>query len=228
MLQLFANIGLTRRTTNFGRIGAATFVCLLTACRAETPKPQTPMTSADSQRQHIAEVVAAGGVVDSILPIAVQIERFREGLPSPGDTLRSASPTRKALIDRWAKALAKSDTADLRAMVIDRAEFAWLYYPGSAMSLPPYEAPPQLLWGQIMASSNEGARGLAKRFEGKPLTVRSVTCPQKPSIEGKNFLHQRCSVSVVSGGVVVDEGRLFGTIVERDGRFKFLGYANSM
>ena len=90
-----------------------------------------------------AEVVAAGGVVDSILPIAEQLRRFRGTLP-PTDTLRYASPSPEALVSRWAAAIAKNDTTDLNAMIMDRNEFAWLYYLDSPMSKPPKAAPPSV------------------------------------------------------------------------------------
>jgi hypothetical protein len=43
--------------------------------------------------------------------------------------------------------------------------------------------------------------------------------------EGENRLHERCEVRVNAAGTPT---RLFGTILERDGRFKFLGYANPL
>ena len=129
------------------------------------------MSSADSQAAHIRDVVAAGGVVDSILPIDEQLRRFRADLREQPDTLRHASASIDALVRRWGNAVATRDTADLNAMTLDRAEFAWLYYPGSKLSKPPYEAPPQLLWGQIMSNSNSGAQQLLARFGGARFAI---------------------------------------------------------
>lgn len=191
----------------------------LSACGAAAP--------ANDQQQHIQEVVAAGGVVDSVLPIAVQLARFRVGVGET-DTLRHASTSIDALVARWADAIAARDSVALNAMVLDRAEFVWLYYPGSPMSLPPYEAPPQLLWGQIMAASNEGARALMKQFGGKPLAIRQFRCPAAPLAQSGNLLHQSCVVSLRAAGHVLPAQRYFGTVVERDKRFKFLGYSNAL
>jgi len=194
-------------------------VILLAACKTEAP--------ADFQQQHIKDVVAAGGVVDSILPIAVQLDRFRVGIDRL-DTLRHSSANIDALVARWAKAVATSDTVELNHMLVDRAEFAWLYYPNSAMSKPPYEAPPQLLWGQILASSNEGTTSMLNKFGGKPLEARKVTCPDAPVNENGSLLHQRCAVQLIADGKLLPANSYFGTIVERDKRFKFLGYANKL
>ena len=198
---------------------------VLAACQGPPDGVRTPpRTAADSQAAHVAAVAAAGGTVDSILPVAEALARFRDGLDRV-DTLRHAATSREALVDRWAQAVAASDTAALNALLLDRAEFAWLYYPGSRMSLPPYEAPPGLLWGQLLASSNEGAAQVLRRLGGGPFRVTELRCPAPPVTEGRNRLHERCDVRV---GAERGVTRLFGTILERDGRFKFLGYANPL
>jgi len=202
------------------------FVCTVSACLAEESTPAVQQTAADSQAAHVQAVVAAGGVVDSILPIAEHLRRFRAGLPET-DTLRSASTSIKALVERWAKAVSRRDTVDLNAMVVDRAEFAWLYYPGSKLSKPPYEAPPELLWSQFLTNSDGGARRLLTRFGGAALVVQSVSCPSIET-ENSNRLHERCVVRLKAGETISGPMELFGTILERDGRFKFVGFANRL
>jgi len=201
------------------------FLCLcstLAACGETVPR-----TAADSQAAHVREVVAAGGVVDSILPVAEHLKRFRATLNRQPDTLSGASPSLDSLAKRWARAVAERDTAAFDAMVIDAAEFAWLYYPDSKMSKPPYEAPPGLLWGQILSSSNDGARAVLKVLGGRPIRVVGVQCPT-PTVEGVNRLYERCTVRVRSGNAAPQEGRYFGTVLEREGRFKFIGLANEL
>lgn len=190
------------------------------ACKADNPM--------EDQQQHIKDVVAAGGVVDSILPIAVHLERFRKDLgPSP-DSLIHASSSVESLVEHWVTAVAKNDTAALNRMVMNRAEFAWFYYPESKMSKPPYEAPPELFWGQLLGSSDEGARGALKALGGKPVRLKKLNCPNAPTIEGSNRLHEGCAVTLQVGGSTLSEGVYFGTILERDHRFKFVGYSNRM
>ncbi|MBA3918260.1 MAG: hypothetical protein C0516_06715 [Gemmatimonas sp.] len=184
-------------------------------------------TAADSQAAHVAEVAAAGGVVDSILPMAEQLRRFREGMTAP-DGLRSAEGSRDALAARWLRAIAESDTTTLNALLLDRAEFAYLYFPSSPMATPPYEAPPQLLWGQILASSNDGLPKMLRRFAGKSLSAPTLSCPDSGVVEGENRTWSRCELSFRVNGAETVRGRFFGTIVERGGRFKFLGYANEL
>lgn len=183
------------------------------------------LTEAEKQVEHVKEVVAAGGVVDSMLPVAEALRRFRDSLPKV-DTLRHASDTRAALVARLADAITRRDTADLNAMVLNRAEYAWIFYEESPLSRPPYEAPPGLLWGQILTTSDEGIRQLMTRLGGKPLEVSGLACPNAPEREGRNTLYKRCTVRFTARGEPPLEGNLFGSIIERDGRFKFVGLGN--
>ncbi|MGV3707673.1 MAG: hypothetical protein ACO1Q7_02450 [Gemmatimonas sp.] len=205
------------------RAAVGTAALLLAACQ---DKPAASDPKAD-QQQHIDSVVAAGGKVDSILPIAEQIRRFQSDIADKPDTLRHASPTIKHLVMRWTIAIASNDTAALNSMLIDRAEFAYLFYPTSRMSKPPYEAPPQLLWGQILQTSEDGARKLLNAFGGASFKVGATRC-QPPTPEGRNMLHEGCLLQVETLNTRAAEGIFFGTIVERDGRFKFLSYANGL
>jgi hypothetical protein len=215
---------LVRRTRGYP-CAAFAFAAALSACGEPGERPLR--TAADSQAAHVAEVAAAGGVVDSILPMDEQLRRFREGMTAP-DGLRNAETSRDALVIRWLSAISASDTATLNALLLDRAEFAYLYFPSSPMVAPPYEAPPQLLWGQILASSNEGLPKMLSRFAGKPLSAPTLSCPDSGVVEGDNRTWSRCELSFRVNGAETVRGRFFGTIVERGGRFKFLGYANEL
>jgi hypothetical protein len=186
-----------------------------------------PRTAADSQAAHIAEVVAAGGTVDSILPIEELLRRFRDGLPVT-DSLHHAASSRDGLVRQFLKAVSGSDTVTLNRLVLDRSEFAYLYYPTAAISKPPYEAPPQLLWGQILQASNDGLPRVLTRAAGQSLELARVACADSIVSEGTNRLHNNCLLTVRIGTGAPAEARWFGTIIERDGRFKFLGYANPL
>lgn len=183
---------------------------------------------ADSQRDHVDSVAASGGTVDSAHSSAERLRRFRVTVADHPDTLRRASPTLDHLVQRWAAAVQDRDTAALNAMVLDRAEFAWLFYPSTRLAQPPYEMPPALLWEQVLANSDDGAKKTLQRFGGRPLVVRSVRCPAPVDTEGTNLVRQGCLVLLRSASDTVPEDRYFGTIIERDGRFKLLGFSNKL
>lgn len=193
----------------------------LLACAKE---PTPAEREAAKQAEHVREVVAAGGVVDSILPVAEALRRFRAPIPRT-DTLLHASPSVQALVQRLAHSLQTRDTADLAAMIMTQAEFAWLFYEESPLSKPPYEAPPGLLYGQLLSASDKGARELLERFGGSAVRVSALSCPD-PETEGRNQLYKRCTATFSAPGKKTLTGNLFGTIIARDGRFKLLSYAN--
>jgi hypothetical protein len=115
----------------------------------------------------------------------------------------------------------RHDTADLRAMVMSRAEFAYLYYPHTQYTRRPYELPPELLWFQIGQNSEKGIVRVLRRLGGQPLGVRSTKCEDEPEKVGPTRLWNRCLVRRAGA-----EERLFGSIMELDGRYKFVSYAN--
>jgi hypothetical protein len=164
------------------------------------------------------------GIVDSALPPEEAMRRFREGLPVV-TRLEHGARSRDALVQRFARAVERRDTADVRAMVLSRAEFAHLYFPSSALSRPPYQQPPALAWFLILANSQKGISRVFERHAGRPLGLRSYACKEPPRRDGENVVWDGCRLQLDSSGRVLTR-RLFGSIIERDGRYKFLSYAN--
>jgi hypothetical protein len=167
------------------------------------------------------------GVVDSVVPRTVALSRFRAGLDSV-DALQGGAPSRDALVRAFVTALERSDTAAFQALLMSRAEFAWVYYPTNPQGLPPYDLSPELYWFLVDGRSRTGiARALEERG-GRRLHVTGHTCDPTPSVEGRNRIYGPCVVRRVQApGDTVAE-RLFGPIIERDGRFKFVSFANKL
>lgn len=172
-----------------------------------------------------AESVPAGRgtgdyVIDSILPPEEELRRFRAGLPAPA-ALEGGATSREALVRRFMDRLAARDTAALRAMTLTRAEFAHLVYPGSMYTRPPYRTPPGLVWLQLTHATGKGLRRLM-RADAVTGTYDGHTCHEPPVRDGRARLWRGCRVALRSDapqGPV--QARLFGVIVEVDGRLKF-------
>jgi hypothetical protein len=169
---------------------------------------------------------SAARQVDSAIPIEEALRRFREGLRQP-KSLQGGFTSRERLVRSFVRALEARDTAALGRMALGMAEFALFYYPSSPMSRRPYELAPGLLWFQLQGESNRGASLLLAERAGRPLGYLGHTCGQ-PRTEGENRLHPYCGLRRVSEtGDMVTE-RLFGLIIERDGKYKFVSYANRL
>ncbi|HEX8848652.1 MAG TPA: hypothetical protein VF761_03880 [Gemmatimonadaceae bacterium] len=174
-----------------------------------------------------ASSAPVAGVVDSALPISELERRFRVGLDSVSTLDSGAAPSRDAVVTRFVRALETRDTARLRSMAITRAEFAYLYYPSTIYVRPPYETGPETLWRLMAARSASGLSRVVARVGGAPIRMLGYDCDATPKIEGANRYHEQCYLRYRrTAADSVERRRLFGSIMERDGRFKFVGYAN--
>lgn len=151
-----------------------------------------------------------------------ELAAFRSTLGTPPATLDGPA-SRDSLLSEFAHALAKRDTARLTSLQISRAEFAYLYYPDSRLSKPPYELDPETMWQQIELQRVRGMQRLLMRYGGRSLRLRSTQC-QPPERQNRVVIHE-CSVVT---GATGEPKQLFGSILERDGRFKFVGFANHL
>lgn len=163
--------------------------------------------------------------VDSILPIPLLLDRFRTEVPQV-HSLANASESREALVRRFVHALAQQDTAGLHAMQMSSAEFAWLYYPESEFTRPPYELAPEHVLLLIDQNSRKGLTRMLRRIAGNSLTYAGHDCPAEPRRREHDNLWEGCTVRLRNADGSEESLRLFGTIWERDGRWKFVSYAN--
>jgi hypothetical protein len=217
-------------------MAAATIVAAVLAgslaCRpAESASVDSTRAARDDSialaRQDSINRAQPGYIVDSILPIEEALRRFRAGLGAPARELGGGAPSRDALIHAFAQALGSRDTVALKSLLLTRAEFAWLLYPESPYTAPPYRQAPDIVWLQLTMSGSTGFTRLVQRMGGRTLAFRTSQCPDAPVQMGANRLWRNCTVRLDSAGVRRDM-RLFGPIIERNGRFKFVNLANDL
>lgn len=190
----------------------------LSACRREAP----PL--ADAQKPDTIR-----NIVDSIFPVEEEIRRFkaaRNGLVAT--ELDHASTSRDAVVQRYLTAVQKRDTADLRAMTLNAAEFIDLYYPTSMYSHAPYKQSPEIVWLMMQQNSDGGLRRVLDRFGGQTTHLQSYACEPEPRTEGQNRFWDECSLRFTAESKAQQSAVLFGPIIERGGRFKILSFSNSL
>ena len=169
----------------------------------------------------------ARGAIDSLVPRDTALARFREGVGRV-DGLTGGAPSRDTLIQRFVAALEAADTGALAGLVLSRAEFAWLYYPTVPEARPPYDLRPGLMWFLLEGNSAKGLRRALEELGGRPLRVVGIGCEGEPRQYGPNRIHPLCVVRRLDAPGDTVEQRLFGPIVEREGRFKFVSLANKL
>jgi hypothetical protein len=139
--------------------------------------------------------------------------------------LSGGAPTREALVRRLVRAVTLRDTTSVREMVLSRAEFAYLYYPHSPFTREPHKQMAGLVWFLTQANSSKGITRAFERLGGQALRYRAHGCNGRPKRQGPNLVWEDCIVRLTDGGTQA-EMRLFGSIIQRDGRVKFVSYAN--
>jgi hypothetical protein len=164
-------------------------------------------------------------VIDSIRPIEEEVHRFRGQVSGLPRRLEGGARSRDALVRTWVRAVERRDTLALRRLLLAAGEFIAFYYPESPFTAPPYRQAPGVRWFLMVNASSQGVTRVLRRHGGTSLGFRGYACDSAPTVLGRNRLWTRCRLRLVEGERVV-ERRLFGPILERDGRFKFLTYAS--
>jgi hypothetical protein len=164
-------------------------------------------------------------VVDSVVPIEIALERFRKDLPQPAG-LSGGATHRDTLVRHVIDALRDSDTAAFERLAVNRAEWAWLYYPTNILARPPYELPPALAWFQLQETNRKGVFRALRELGGRGLDYRGYTCNASPGVEGENRIWTGCLVTLGRDGAEPVALRIFSAILERGGRFAVLSYHN--
>ena len=192
-------------------VGALAIV--LFACRGDDPAPVMVSASNDVPVH-----------VDSIFPNAEQIRRFKAARNgAAASELSGGALSRDALVDNLRSALQQQDTSGLRALLLTPAEFIDLYYPTSMYARPPYTQSPEITWLLIEQNSKKGMHRLLERLGGAWPGIESYSCSARARVEGANRLWEECIVRLQDN----DTGqRVFGSILEHGGRYKFLSYTN--
>lgn len=189
-----------------GILPAAAFF-LLAACDRPVPASDT------------ARTYPPGYIVDSIHPPEEALRRFRAGTDSTADL--GGLPSLRELLGEFRRAATARDTLALRAIALNRREFAWVVYPESHLSRPPFRQPPEIAWMMLQQASDGGLRKLVERMP--TMTLVDARCPDSVQVEGRMRTISGCTVRIQTPDNVRDV-RLFGRVVSLNGRWKIVGY----
>ena len=182
------------------------------------------LSACSGERAAEAAQVPAGPV-DSIRPPAEALAEFQRGLP-PVDTLADGAPSRDALVAAFTAAVQGSDTAAVRALVLSRAEYAYIYFPSLQRMNPGLNMQPEVMWMLHGQESLKGITRVLRRLGGGQARLGPYACEDAPQVEGGNRYWHRCAIQVTAPDGDAAALQLFGSIVERGGRYKIVSYAN--
>jgi hypothetical protein len=184
-----------------------------TAC---APTDQTPAAAQQTATR-----------VDSAVPREVALARFR-ACCARVDSLSGGESSRDALIRRFVRSIETRDTAALRRMLLNQDEFAWLYYETTPQGRPPYNLSPGLMWFVLQGNSGKGLGRALSEYGGRSFRYVNHACDPAIAHEGGNTIVGPCTVRRVAPGGDTVAVRLFGLLLERAGRWKFITYVNKL
>lgn len=196
--------------------------------REAPPADSATVARADTvarARQDSINRAQPGYVVDSILPLDEQLRRFRVTFPEV-TTLDSDARSREAIVRQIVAAVEAGDNAKLAALAVTPAEYAWLVYPTSEHASGPMAQAPQLAWYLLSISSDVGQKRLIERMGSRALHVRGHSCATRPIRQGANEVWHDCVLIRRNEQGQEIRQRLFGALIEREGRWKVLSFAN--
>lgn len=156
---------------------------------------------------------------------AADLAAFRARIGPPPAHL-AGFRTRDSLVAAFASAVQSRDSAALRRLALTVEEYAYLYYPFAPLARPPYALDPETMWIQIGSSSDRGYVRLLRDYGGR-LGYESYRCEDRPTASGPVTLWNGCTVRHRTDGRTIAEP-LFGSIIERDGWYKFVGLSNRL
>lgn len=167
-------------------------------------------------------------VVDSILPIEEELRRFRAMVGGPRSGFEGGARSLDALARDFVSAVDRADTAALSRLKLSAREFAWLVYPTSPFTRPPYRQAPGLVWMSIDTPSHAGRVKLLQRYSGHSLGAAGLLCDHPVERQGVNRLYAGCLLELTDEDGAIIRRRLFGTIIERHGVFKIVSFDNDL
>jgi len=173
------------------------------------------------------EARTTSGAADTLHSAEESLRRFRETLFSV-DSLAPTFESREKVAGAFVAAIAANDGRGVIRTLMTRAEFAWLYYPGNPISRPPYELPAGIAWFELEGNSLAGVRRALATYGGRPVVFRDLECSGTPVLQGANRLWNGCIVLLGQEDGSDTAVRMFGSILERHGRFKLLSAANDL
>ena len=167
-----------------------------------------------------------GYVIDSVFPPEEALRRFQAEAGGVAPTvLADGALSIDALLRRYWATLVRVDSMALQPLLVSKREFAYLYFPESAE--PAAGMQPHVSW--LLLSNNSG-RGLARALAlgaGSDSVIVGTACTVQKVLAGRNLIHGPCGV-VRRLASRRDTLWITSHVIERDGVFKLLSFANEL
>ena len=156
------------------------------------------------------------------------LARFRTTVGPRPVRFEGGAPSRDSLVRAVVHAVEQADAAALSRLALSPAEFAYFYYPENPQSKPPYELQPDIMWLQMQSQSHKGSSRLLSTYGQQPLRFHTYACDSVATVIGHIRTWGHCRVTHTGPDGKPKTTALFAAIIEREGIYKILSYANEL
>jgi hypothetical protein len=137
-------------------------------------------------------------------------------------TWGSAEEASRAFLE----ALAENDFEKLRAMALGEEEFADVVWPELPSSRPNRNLPLDYAWRDLSQKSTSSLRRVAHRYGGRRFRLERVDFLGETTEYTTFAVHREARLTLIDEEGVQQRLRLFGSMIERGGRFKLFSFVN--
>ena len=141
-----------------------------------------------------------------------------------GAGLRQTFSSPEALSEAVLAALGDNDIATLRTLALDELEFRTAVWPDLPASRPERNVPFDYAWGDLHQKSNNSLRRLVARFGGRRYELVKVRFAGETTPYRSYKVHRETILDLRNEQGEAVRLALFGSILERDGKFKLFSY----
>lgn len=133
-------------------------------------------------------------------------------------------PSREAVGAAVLEALARADRAALQALAVTEAEFRDHVWPQLPAARPERNLPLSYVWGGLHQKSEQHLTETLARHGGRRYEQLSVKAAGQTTAYKGHLIHRDTIVTVRDDQGVTRELRLFGSTIEKGGRWKVFSY----
>ena len=167
----------------------------------------------------------ASVAVAAIVAVAIVLGAASEigsGRPAPplAPTFDSAEAAANAVL----QALAARDTAALRHLALTEDEFREIVWPALPSSRPEVNLPVAYAWGTLAQNSQGSLAATLAAHGGRRYTLLNVRMTGRSTPYDTFTVHRDVALDVTDEAGVPREIRVFGSLLERDGRWKIFSF----
>lgn len=138
--------------------------------------------------------------------------------------LPNSQVSAKALAIAVAEAVANRDSVALRRLALDEQEFRQHVWPELPASRPERNLPFSYVWGDLRTKSDAGLEAVLRDHGGRRYQVDQIRFKGESTQYQTSVVHRDSRLEVRGPDGTRDTIQLFGSVIEKEGRFKVFSY----